>query len=519
VTPVLSREQVRALDRDAIDRLGVPSLLLMENAGRGAAHVVDQRLVAAPGPVAVVCGAGNNGGDGFVVARRLRALGYEVRVALVARTDALRGDARANYEAWLTAGGTVASVDEANLGDLDVLLGGVRVVVDALLGTGLDRPVTGLAEQVIERINRTGAGAYRIAIDVPSGMDTNTGQPMGVAVRADETVTFAATKLGLVTSTGAALAGQVTVVDIGIPPSSMERTGTSARILEPADVGTWIERRPLSTHKGAAGRVVAVAGSPGKIGAALLVARGALRAGAGLVTLATTPQAAAALESRVLEEMTARIDPASPISSLEEHLAAADVAVIGPGLGLDEKARALVDHAVLRHDGLVVVDADALTHLSGRLRDLRAVGSKRVLTPHPGEMARLLGITTTEVERDRFRALARAVDESGATVLLKGARTLIGAPGVLPVVNPSGSPALATAGAGDVLSGIVAALLASLRRPFEAACAAAYVHGESAEEWCRQRDGADRGLLAHEVADGAPRVIAGLTRSRTPLPV
>ena len=327
--PVLSREQVRDVDRHAVDVCHVPSIVLMENAGRGAAELVLRRLERRPGPVAIVCGAGNNGGDGFVVARRLAIAGAAVRVLFTSSRERLKGDALSNHDAWLGVGGAIVAVTESHLGRFEEELQGASLVVDGLLGTGLDRPVTGFLAAVIERMNR--APGFRLALDVPSGLDANTGCPLGVAVRADETVTFAALKLGLVTSVGADHAGPVTVVDIGIPPGAGVVGGTSARQLEPADVASWLTPRALSAHKGTAGRVLAIAGSPGKTGAALLVARGALRAGAGLVTLCTFPEAADALDRRVLEEMTARLDPARLEASLEPHLRGADAVVIGPG--------------------------------------------------------------------------------------------------------------------------------------------------------------------------------------------
>lgn len=512
--PLLSREQIRAFDRCAIEECGVPSLVLMENAGRGAAEIVAQRAADRGGPVRIVCGPGNNGGDGFVVARRLLSIGKPVSVLLASSHDRLSGDARANYNAWVGLGGPTVPVSETN-GRLAEELGGAGVVVDALLGTGLDREVTGFFASVIDAINR--ASGRRIALDIPSGLDANTGRPLGVAVRADETVTFAEHKLGLWTSTGAEYAGRIIRVDIGVPSDLVGRVGSSARLLERSDVASWLLPRAVSTHKGSAGRVAVVAGSPGKTGAALLSARGALRSGAGLVTVCTFPEAAVALDARVLEEMTHRIDPANVETSLDEALGSADSVVVGPGLGLGPDARRAVEHVVFASGVTKVVDADALTLLAGRLGDLRSAAGRIVLTPHPGEMARLLGSTTAEVEADRFAAVARAVSLSGAVVLLKGARTLVGAPGVQTVANPSGTPALATAGSGDVLAGVVAALTVGLE-PFHAACAAAYTHGMSGEQWASAR-GQDRGLLAHEIADGVPAVLAGLAAERSALPV
>lgn len=505
--PVLSREQIRALDRYAIERCGIPGLVLMENAGRGAAEIIALRSAAHPGSVVVVCGTGNNGGDGFVVARRLTASGLPVRVFLAGDPAALPADAATNRDSWVAMGGAI----ENALGEpfaLEDALGGAAIVVDALFGTGLSRPVSGELVTVIEAINR--ARGRRVSLDVPSGLDANTGQVLGVAVFAHETITFAHTKLGLSTSSGADHAGQVTVVDIGIPASASREVGESAVVLEARDVAGWITPRATSTHKGGAGRVVAVAGSPGKTGAALLVARGALRAGAGLVTICTFPDAADALDHRVLEEMTARIEPARLEASLDELLAGADAVALGPGLGLFDEARRVVSHVALSHEGFVVVDADALSLLAGRLEALRAARGPRVLTPHPGELGRLLGVTAAEVEADRFSAVRRAAESSGCTVLLKGARTLISTPGAPTIVNPSGSPALATPGSGDVLTGVVAALYCALRDGSRAACAAAFLHGKAGERWALET-GADRGLLARDVADGIPSALAALT--------
>jgi NAD(P)H-hydrate epimerase len=514
--PVLSREQVRAVDAHAVSACCVPSIVLMENAGRGAADLVAARLERRGGSVVVVCGGGNNGGDGYVVARQLRGRGAPVRVFAAVLQPKLTGDALVNHDAWVGVGGAVEPLAEAALEPFVAALARATVVVDALLGTGLAREVTGLFRAIIEHVNA--APVYRIALDVPSGLDADTGQPHGASVTAHETVTFAAQKLGLVTSRGAAHAGKVTVCDIGVPADAFACMGASARILQETDVASWLRRRSVAAHKGSGGRLVAVAGAEGKTGAALLVARGALRAGAGTATIATFSAAADTLDHRVLEEMTARIDADDLEPSLDRALKGADVVVVGPGLGLDARARSVVDHVVLRHAGTVVVDADALTHFAGRLGELAGAKGTLVLTPHPGEMARLLGVQSSDVEGDRFAAVRRAADESGAVVLLKGARTLIAKRNEMPVVNPSGNPALATAGSGDVLGGIVGALVVATGDAFHAACAGAFVHGLAAEAWAADT-GRDRGLLAHEIADLVPGVLAGLTRDRFALPL
>jgi ADP-dependent NAD(P)H-hydrate dehydratase / NAD(P)H-hydrate epimerase len=517
---VLSGQQMRRFDRHVIDQCSVPSLVLMENAGRAAAEVIEQTLEQSGGcccsPVVVVCGGGNNGGDGFVVARHLSARGWPVVVYLAAPPDKLTGDARANHDGWVGIGGRVEPV----LGDEDSsrLAEGVErssAVVDALFGTGLDREITGRYRKLIEVLNQRDVPCF--SLDIPSGLHADTGAVLGVAVKADVTITFAHLKLGLVSSVGAEHAGRVHVADLGVPGELYREVGSSAELIESDDVRALLGPRPLGEHKASAGRVVALAGGRGKTGAALLVARGALRAGAGLVTVATFPEAARALEARVLEEMTAEIDPHELEASLERALTGVHVVVAGPGFGLDDDARRAVEHVLFRWDGTKVLDADALSQFAGRASALAATRGQLILTPHPGEMGRLLGISARQVEQDRFAALARAVELTRATVLLKGPRTLVGAPDQLPLVNAAGTPALATGGAGDVLSGVLGAFACHLA-PRDAAISAAHVHARAAECWTKDTE-TDRGLLAHEIADAIPRALAGLSRARPTLPL
>jgi hydroxyethylthiazole kinase-like uncharacterized protein yjeF len=517
VKPVLTREQMRAFDRDAIEAGRVPSLVLMENAGRGATEVLVQMLAGTPGGVArarvvVVCGSGNNGGDGLVVARRLLTLGSRPRVVLCASRQRLKGDALANADAYLGLGGNlVEATDEGALAPVDQELDAADLIVDALLGTGLDRDVSGLLAAVIHRINE--AAAPVVALDIPSGLDANTGSVLGVAVRCAATVTFAQLKCGLLSTVAAAHAGRLHVVDIGVPPERVERVGSRAWLVEESDVRRWLAPRPLTAHKGSAGRVVAFAGSLGKTGAALLVSRGALRAGAGLVTIAALPVVADVIEARVLEEMTARLDPENEGQSLDRVLANVAAVAIGPGLGLDAWARRVVERVVLQHDGPVVVDADALTLFADRATQLATAAGPRLLTPHPGEMARLLGTDVDAIERDRFAAVERSCELTGAVVLLKGPHTIVGTPDLPPVVVSSAAPALATGGAGDVLTGICSAMACHLPLR-EAAIVGAYLHGRAAVSWMEA--GSDRGLLAREIAERIPAEVAALHRALPP---
>jgi len=481
----------------------------MENAGRGAAQALMAEFPQARS-AAIVCGRGNNGGDGFVVARDLSARGWRVWLLLVADQDALTGDAAAQFEAWKAQGGSVEYIRNDNVEVLEGALAESEVTVDALFGTGLTRELAGLDRIVVERINQ--AAGPCVSLDLPSGLDADRGVPLGTAVRAAFTLTFAQKKRGLLTPFGAEHAGRVSVIDIGIPASLLERNGYGAAEIEKADVARSIAPRTRLSHKGTSGRVLVLAGSPGKIGAALLVAHGALRAGAGLVTLAGLPEVAQVFEARVLEAMTARIDPNAPEASLLALLERTDVAVVGPGIGFDETARRVVDQTVLAWQGPVVVDADAITRFFGRAEELARSRGQLLLTPHPGELAGLLGTSTAAIEADRFGAVERAVELTRATVLLKGAPTLVGAPGQRIAACPAGHPVLATGGSGDVLAGCLGTLLVG-NDPYTAACSGAFLHGRAAERVAAQR-GVDRGVLSHEVADEVPAVIAGLSRQR-----
>jgi NAD(P)H-hydrate epimerase len=508
VTPVLSRAQMRAFDAHAIERCAVPSLVLMENAGRGATDVLVRELLegnAAAARVIVVCGTGNNGGDGLVIARHLLVRGADPTVALCGDEAKASHDTRANLAAWRGLGGEVIEWPAgASLEPLRAVLADADVVVDALFGTGLDRPIVEPFAGVVRAMNA--ALAPKLAVDLPSGLDADTGGTLGVAVEARATATFAHHKLGLLTPGGARLAGRVHVVDIGAPGEMVAHVGGSAQLLEPADVRGWTARRAPGAHKNAAGHVVVVAGSPGKVGAPQLAARGAMRAGAGLTTIATWPHAARAIEAHLLEVMTARIDPADAAGSLDAVLANKQAVVVGPGFGLGDDARTAVEYVLASWRGPVVVDADALTMFAGRPSVFMAA-KQAILTPHPGELARLLGKTSAEVEADRFHAARELVAASGAVVVLKGAHTIVAAPDSRTAVTPIACPALATAGSGDVLGGIIAAMACSLP-PFEAACPGVMLHAMAGEAWSATHGGVDRGLLASEIADELPRLLA-----------
>jgi NAD(P)H-hydrate epimerase len=514
--PVLSRDQMRAYDKFAVETCHVPGAVLMENAGRGAADII-ARIAGVRARIVVVCGAGNNGGDGFAVARHLLSRGFDVHCFLMAPSEKVTGDARINHDAYIDVGGHYTELPPGKeLGPLEDELSQATLAVDALFGTGLARPIEGHLKDVIEVINQF--DTHRVALDIPSGLDADSGTPLGVAVRAHDTVTFGCLKMGLLTPEGARLAGNVHVVDLGVPAMVLAHVGHVAEVLERDTVASWITRRETNVHKHAAGSVLCVAGSRGKLGAALLLGHGALRAGAGLVTIASWPEAIDALESRVVELMSARIDRADIAGSLDHALTGKRVVALGPGLGLDDTARAAVEHVVFGWEGVKVVDADALTLFAGRPEALAAARGPMILTPHPGEAARLLGKKSDEVEKNRAVCVRQLAERTGAIVVLKGARTIVAATSGPLYINTSGNPVLATAGSGDVLAGIISAF-SCVMPPEKAACAGVHAHGLAADVWRAKHGGADRGLLASEIADEVPGVLAALARKVDPLPV
>jgi NAD(P)H-hydrate epimerase len=517
--PVLTPEQTRTFDGAAIEA-GVPGLVLMENAARGALEVVLE-LWGDVRRVLVLAGGGNNGGDAYALARLLRTRGVAVEVFGTTPVEQLRGDAALQARAWL-ATDPAASVRGAEASAVGEALERTELVVDGLLGTGADRPVSGALATLIEAIN--GAGRPVLALDVPSGLDAERGRVLGIAVRASATVTFGHHKRGLLTTAGRECCGRLLLRDIGVPrgafPWTRDGVGSTAGLpagwlLEESDIAAWLEPRSPIAHKGSSGRVAIVAGAPGRIGAARLAARGALRAGAGLVTIATRPEAAQQLELTAFEEMTARLRSEDPGSTLEQL--GPDVCVVGPGLGLDAPAQSALA-AVLERPEPVVLDADALHLLTLETRHTLGPGP-RVLTPHPGEAGRLLRRSAQEVEEDRFGAAQELAERHGAVIVLKGPHTIVTAPGEVPRVSPWGTSLLATGGTGDVLAGVLGAFLVSLT-PLEAACVAVAVHGASGAEWARTAPAIteyvpDRGVLAREIADGVPHSLARFLAARS----
>lgn len=502
--PILNRRQICEYDRIAIADLGVAGTTLMENAGRGAVDILRQLMAESKAKtITVVCGTGNNGGDGFVVGTQLAhelIHGLIVQVFVVGEANHIKGDAAIKLAELSSAGINPTLIDSNNLAVLMQALETSDIVVDAIFGTGLTRPVTGLEAEAIKAMNAS--KAMRVALDLPSGLDADTGLELGIAVKASHTVSFACLKPGLVTPQGRSFAGKLHTVELGLDHERiLKATGVAAQLFAADDLRAIIAPRSATTYKHRAGDILVVAGSRTKIGAAKLVAEACLRAGAGLSTILTWSDALPALAAWTREVMLLEIAAGNIAQTVSHALAKRSAVIIGPGLGLDHDAAELVKTVLSLATVPVVIDADALT-LIAQAGSLPQSNASHILTPHAGELARLLKTDSTSIEADRFAAVARAAREFQSIVVLKGAHTLIANPaGEIRVANFA-NPVLATAGSGDVLAGIIGALAATLP-PFEAACAGVALHALAAERWCAET-GSDRGMLAGDILGHMP---------------
>lgn len=497
---LLTSEEMYVADKAAVEA-GVESLTLMENAGAGVAGAIAARWPRAD-TVAVLCGPGNNGGDGFVVARHMAGRGYGVRLGLIGEIGRLSGDAATMAERW---DGEVAPLDAA-------LLEGADLIVDALFGAGLTRAIEGEPAKLLAAADASAVPL--VAIDVPSGIDGTSGQVLGVAPRAALTVTFFRKKPGHVLAPGRFHCGEVVVVDIGIPELVLETIGPQAR---ENGAALWRETFPFPRpegHKYARGHAVVVSGGVAATGAARLGARAALRTGAGLVTVASPPDALSVNAAQLTAVMVARCDGAKGLAEIlgDERK---NAVLLGPGNGVGEATRQRV-LAALESPAAVVLDADALTSFADDAGPLSAAIRERaagvVLTPHEGEFGRLFGdlregrmLEATGAPISKIERVRKAAAECGAVILLKGPDTVIAAPDGRAAVNTNAPAELATAGSGDVLAGIVTGLLAQKMPAFEATAAAAWLHGEAAR-------GFGPGLIAEDLPERLPAVLADLGR-------
>ncbi|TAL15922.1 NAD(P)H-hydrate dehydratase [bacterium] len=508
--PLLDAARMGRLDRYTIGEIGLPGAVLMETAGRAVAREAVTRFKAMPGDghVSILCGGGNNGGDGFVAARGLSNRGYPVRVYLAGEKAKVKGDAALHMNAFLKSGGNVAEA----LSPPPDPFGGSSFIIDALLGTGVEGEVREETAGWIRRVNSSSLPV--VSVDIPSGVSSDTGRVMGEAVKAALTVTFGYYKKGHFLGEGAALAGEVVLADIGIPPGSAARENPDLFLLAKSDFRGLFARTP-SSHKGDYGHLLILAGSTGKMGAAALASLAALRSGAGLVT-AAYPSGAAEEARFPMEAMTAPVGKggewsAGAVEGLIGLVGNSDAIVLGPGMGTGPGPADFLEKLFsLGNLPPCVIDADALNILASNPALWKKRPEEAVLTPHPGEAGRLLGLTTARIQEDRSGALLGLVEKFSSAVILKGASTLVGSPGEIPRIVSKGNPGMATAGSGDVLSGIAGAFLARGLGVLKAAEAGAFIHG-SAGDAASGLWGVES-LIASDITEALPQIFMELEK-------
>ncbi len=515
---VLSAEAMARVDRAAVEEIGIPSMVLMENAALGLAEAVAGSFPEA-GSVAIYCGPGNNGGDGLALARHLAVRGYRVRCLLAFGGRETRGDAAAQLGICRTMAPGLLRLDEIGPDDdlAEALAAGraADLVVDALFGTGLGRPLEGQLAELVEGLNAL--PVPRLAVDLPSGLAGSRSDTFGPHLVADLTVTFAAPKPAQVFPPAADAVGDLVIADLGIPPELLERPWGEEETLHLVlgeELAAWLPPRPADTHKGTYGHLLVVAGATGKAGAAILTARSAVRSGAGLVTAAVPRPIVQTVDLGSLESMSLPLPADGDLlgpgaaRAILEAARGKDAVALGPGLGQAEPVAGEIREAVLACDLPLVLDADGINAFAGRAGELARRGGPTVLTPHPGELARLLGIDTAAVTGDRLGSVRRAARETGAVVVLKGHRSLTATPEGAVHVNPTGNPGMATGGTGDVLTGVVGSLLAQGYDPLEAAVLGVYLHGLAGDLAAAERG--ERGLAAGDLAEALPAAFEAL---------
>ena len=513
---IVTGTEMQTLDRRTITEAHIPSAILMERAGEGIVRHLEQHCGPFRGKtITILCGKGNNGGDGLVVARLLHRRRARIHVMLLTPITDLSRDTAAMYRRFIRVAGRSAIIRFRSADQARPLLASSDILIDALLGTGLSSVVTGTYREAIDVINS--AGKPVIAVDIPSGLQADTGAILGRAIRATLTVTCGLPKLGLYVNEGIDQAGIVRVVDIGIPSAYVDAIESRTLLLTSDSAFRSLPERTPSSHKGTFGHAGIIAGSVGKTGAAALAARAALRVGAGLVTVATPNSVNDVLEAKLLEAMTmplpetkARTLARSGLDRVLAFIQARTAIAIGPGLSTHHETVELVQSLMKHLDRPSVLDADALNALTGKVSLLTECKTPPVLTPHPGEMARLeVDATTQSVNADRIGTARRFARERGVFVVLKGARTIVARPDGLVAICPTGNPGMATAGTGDVLTGMIVGLLAQRVPAWEAACAATYFHG-SAGDLAAQHVG-QPGMVASDLIAQIPYALQRTT--------
>jgi len=522
--PLVTASQMQALDRRTIDEGKVPGSLLMERAGKGVVQVLEQQFGSLSGqPITIVCGKGNNGGDGLVIARLLKQQRAKIQILLLAHPQELTQDALSMYTRLRKVAPSSMIKIEPSETMIQASTQNASLLIDAMLGTGLSATVREPYHTAIHCMNV--AQASTIAVDIPSGIHSDTGAVMGIAVKAQATVTFGCPKVGLYVGKGIPHAGLITTVDIGIPHNYVEELGSDLHLLTPKSIATLLPKRSLDSHKGTYGHIGLIAGSPGKTGSAALAARGALRTGAGLVTIATPRSGQSSLDAKLFEAMTLAMPETKAktlsLAALKPLLTFAkdrDAIALGPGMSTHRETGKLIRQLLPRLEQSCVIDADGLNILAGHLSILSSCKSIPILTPHPGEMARLLGQASAKsINQDRLGIARKFAKAHKVILVLKGARTVVAHPNGQTAICATGNPGMASAGMGDVLTGVIVSFLAQGLSPWDAARAGVCVHGHSGDLAAEQVGQA--GLIASDLIEYLPHALQNMVsecHERTP---
>ena len=506
---LVTANEMQQMDRRTIESFGIPGRVLMENAGRGATRFFfNQFSDLANKRVGVIAGRGNNGGDGFVIARYLNQSGVAAKVYLLATSTQVRGDAAANLKLLKPLEIPLIEIpDESSFLDHQSDMAGCDVWIDAILGTGLKSDVKGYFQRIIDFINALKKTV--LAVDIPSGLNSDTGQPCGTCIRASATATFGFAKTGHMIHPGSGYTGVLEIVDIGIPPYIVQSVNPKQFLLTADLIKSYLTPRAEDAHKGTTGHLLVVAGSTGKTGAASMTSISALRAGAGLVTLAIGQNLNAVVEAQMLEAMTFPLPEnrdgvlgESAFETIQELMSGKKCLAIGPGLGQASETRKLVHKIISASQIPVVVDADGINNLTGQVQILKNASIPIILTPHPGEMARLLNVKVINIQQDRINCARSVAVDLNVHVVLKGARTVIAHPDGRVFTNATGNAGMASGGMGDVLTGIIAGLIVQGFSPESAAHTGVYLHGAAADTLARTTG--PYGYLAGDVMHAIP---------------
>ncbi len=483
--PVVTAEQMQAIDRQAIDGFAIPGITLMENAGIGVVHELQKRFPDLhQKKIFIFCGMGNNGGDGFVIARHLANLGSEVTVLSAGKLSELKGDAGINANSARNIGIQVDELGSKHLNRHDHKLRHCDIIIDAVFGTGLNKPVSGFMEKVIDKINQF--EKFVVSVDINSGVDSDSGQLMGPHVKSDLTLALAYYKQSHLLHPSAGVMKEIRLIDIGIPAKACESQNIQVHQSEEKDIKSYFQKRNPNSHKGDYGHVLVLAGSRGKSGAAGLTALAVLRAGAGLCTLALPDSSQKAVHPMEvmtvpLPETTSGTLSLKAKESILNLLEGKSAVAVGPGISTDPETVALIGEILPQIQCPLVLDADALNALSLHKDWLEKLKPETVLTPHPKEMSRLTGMPTEEIQKNRITTASKFSSNHSLTLILKGSPSLIALADGSLVINPTGNAGMATGGSGDVLTGIIAGLMAQGFSTAQASIAGAYIHGEAGD--------------------------------------